>query len=114
MSQLSHPLENPTFLSNGRMLVYPDYSMAMVFAFGFYIKRKKSLYSIFGVMLYSPYLVGVFINVSQEMVVIRVSTKWELPNRWSHGKEKEVRIGSASGVSAVECDNYGDFQRIGK
>ena len=63
----SHPLENPTFLSNvvecWSILIIP---MAMVFAFGFYIKRKKLAYSIFGVML-AAYLVGVFINVSQEM-----------------------------------------------
>lgn len=48
----SHPLENPTFLSNvvecWSILIIP---MAMVFAFGFYIKRKKLAYSIFGVML---------------------------------------------------------------
>lgn len=40
--------------------------MAMAFAFGFYLKRKKLGYSIYGVMLFA-YLVGVCINVSQEM-----------------------------------------------
>ena len=40
--------------------------MAMAFAFGFDLKRKKLGYSIYGVMLFA-YLVGVCINVSQEM-----------------------------------------------
>ena len=40
--------------------------MAMVFALGFYTRRKKLAYSIFGVMLFA-FLVGVCINVSQEM-----------------------------------------------
>lgn len=44
----SHPLENPTFLTNmvecWSILIIP---MAMVFAFGFYIKRKKLAYTIY-------------------------------------------------------------------
>ena len=62
----SHPLEKPTYLTNmiecWAILILP---MAMVFAFGFYLKRKKLAYSIFGVMLFA-YLAGVWINVSQE------------------------------------------------
>ena len=56
----SHPLENPTFLTNmtecWSILIIP---MAMVFALGFYLKRKKLAYTIFGVMLFA-FLVGVF------------------------------------------------------
>ena len=63
----SHPLENPTYLSNmvecWSILIIP---MAMVFALGFYSNRKKLAYSIFGVMLFA-YLAGVGINVYQEM-----------------------------------------------
>ena len=63
----SHPLENPTYLTNmaecWSILIIP---MAMVFALGFYTRRKKLGYSIFGVMLFA-YLVGVCINVRQEM-----------------------------------------------
>ncbi len=40
--------------------------MAMVFALGFYTKRMKLAYSIYGVML-CAYLAGVGINVYQEM-----------------------------------------------
>lgn len=63
----SHPLETPTYLSNMieccSILIIP---MAMVFAFGFYANRKKLGYSIFGVMLVA-FLIGVCVNVSQEM-----------------------------------------------
>lgn len=38
----------------------------MIFALGFYLKRKKLAYSIFGVMLFA-YLTGVGINVYSEM-----------------------------------------------
>ena len=51
----SHPLENPTYLTNmvecWSILIIP---MAMVFALGFYLKRRKLAWSIFGVMLLSP------------------------------------------------------------
>ena len=63
----SHPLENPTYLTNMveciAILIIP---MAMVFAFGFYLRRRKLGYCIYGVML-AAYLIGVGINVSQEM-----------------------------------------------
>lgn len=63
----SHPLENPTYLSNivecWAILIIP---MAMVFAFGFYVNRKKLGYTIYGVMLIA-FLVGVCVNVTQEM-----------------------------------------------
>ena len=63
----SHPLENPTYLSNMTeccsILIIP---MAMVFAFGFYVERRKLGYSIYGVMLVA-FLIGVCINVFQEM-----------------------------------------------
>ena len=57
----------PTYLSNivecWSILIIP---MAMVFALGFYTKRMKLAYSIYGVML-CAYLAGVGINVYQEM-----------------------------------------------
>ena len=63
----SHPLENPTYLTNmvecWSILILP---MAMAFAFGFYSKRRKLANSIYGVMLFA-FLVGVVINVEQEM-----------------------------------------------
>ena len=94
----SHPLENPTFLSNvvecWSILIIP---MAMAFAFGFYIKRKKLAYSIFGVML-AAYLVGVFINVSQEMGGNPRIDEMGIAQSGGAMEGKEVRIGSASGA----------------
>lgn len=63
----SHPLENPTYFSNmvecWSILILP---MAMAFAFGFYVNRRKLGYSIYCVML-AAFLIGVCINVSTEM-----------------------------------------------
>ena len=63
----SHPLENPTYLSNMveccSILILP---MAMVFAFGFYVKRRRLGYSIYCVML-AAFLIGVCVNVPAEM-----------------------------------------------
>ena len=92
----SHPLENPTYLSNmvecWSILIIP---MAMVFALGFYSNRKKLAYCIFGVMLFA-YLAGVGINVYQEMNGNpRID---ELGSAQDGGamEGKEVRLGSAA------------------
>lgn len=62
----SHPLENPSYLTNvvecWAILIIP---MAMVFAFGFYLRRRRLGISIFGVMLVA-FLIGVGINLHQE------------------------------------------------
>ncbi len=82
----SHPLENPTYLTNMvecmAILIIP---MAMAFAFGFYIRRRKLGYCIYGVMLVA-YLIGVGINVSQEM----------------RGNPRVDAMGSAQDICAME------------
>ena len=92
----SHPLENPTYLTNmvecWSILIIP---MAMVLALGFYTNRRKLGYSIFGVMLFA-YLAGVFINVGQEMGGNpRIS---EMGIAQDHGamEGKEVRLGAGA------------------
>ncbi|MGI6243598.1 MAG: potassium-transporting ATPase subunit KdpA [Prevotella sp.] len=97
-SNSSHPLENPTYLTNmvecWSILIIP---MALVFAFGFYLKRKRLGYSIFAIML-CAFLATTAVNVYQE-------TKGN-PNISSMGVDqsggsmegKEVRIGSAAGA----------------
>lgn len=92
----SHPLENPTYLTNivecASILLLP---MAMIFALGFYLKRKKLAYIIFGVM-FTAFIIGVGINVSQEMKGNpRISTLGIAQNNGSM-EGKEVRIGSGS------------------
>ena len=92
----SHPLENPTYLTNmiecWAILILP---MAMVFAFGFYLKRKKLAYSIFGVMLFA-YLAGVWINVSQETGGNPRIGAMGIAQDNGAMEGKEVRLGSAA------------------
>lgn len=63
----SHPLENPTYFTNMveciSILLIP---MSMIWALGFYLKRRKFSACIFGVMLFA-YLATVFVTVGQEM-----------------------------------------------
>ena len=63
----SHPLENPTFLTNmaecWAILILP---MSMALAFGYYTRRRKLGYSIYGVMLFA-FLLGAVVNVGNEM-----------------------------------------------
>ena len=92
----SHPLENPTYLTNmiecWAILILP---MAMVFAFGFYLKRKKLAYSIFGLMLFA-YLAGVWINVSQEPGGNPRIGAMGIAQDNGAMEGKEVRLGSAA------------------
>lgn len=92
----SHPLENPTYLTNmiecWAILILP---MAMVFAFGFYLKRKKLAYSIFGVMLFA-YLAGVWTNVSQETGGNPRIDAMGIAQDNGAMEGKEVRLGSAA------------------
>ena len=92
----SHPLENPTYLSNmvecWSILIIP---MAMVFALGFYSNRKKLAYCIFGVMLFA-YLTGVGINVYQEMNGNPRIDELGIAQDGGAMEGKEVRLGSAA------------------
>ena len=92
----AHPLENPTYLSNiiecCSILLIP---MAMVFAFGFYTKRKRLAYSIFGVMLFA-YLAGVGINVYQEMNGNPRIDALGIAQDGGAMEGKEVRLGAAA------------------
>lgn len=92
----SHPLENPTYLTNmlecWSILIIP---MAMIFALGFYLKRKKLAYSIFGVMLFA-YLAGVCLNVYQEMNGNPKISEMTIDQRCGSMEGKETRIGAAA------------------
>ncbi len=92
----SHPLENPTYFSNmiecWSILIIP---MAMTLAFGFYTRRKKLGYSIYGVMLFA-FLVGVAVNVSQEMGGNPRIDALGIAQENGAMEGKEVRIGSGA------------------
>ena len=78
----SHPLENPTYLTNmiecWAILILP---MAMVFAFGFYLKRKKA---------------GVWTNVSQETGGNPRIDAMGIAQDNGAMEGKEIRLGSAA------------------
>ena len=94
----SHPLENPSYFTNivecWSVLIIP---MALAFAFGFYLKRRKLGYSIFGVMLFA-FLIGVAINVGQEMQGNPRIDAMGIAQDGGAMEGKEVRLGSAAGA----------------
>lgn len=92
----SHPLENPTYLTNmvecWSILVIP---MAMIFALGFYLKKRKLAFTIFGVMLFA-YLVGVGINTYQEMNGNPRIDAMGISQNGGAMEGKEIRLGSGA------------------
>ena len=92
----SHPLENPTYLTNivecWSILIIP---MALVFALGFYLKRKKLGYVIYGVMLFA-YLLGVFCNVHYEMAGNPKIDEMGIDQSCGAMEGKETRFGIAT------------------
>ena len=92
----SHPLENPNaftiMLECWSILILP---MAMVFALGFYLKRRKLAWTIYGVMLFA-YLVGITVSVNQEMGGNPQIAGMGISQDMGSMEGKEVRIGSAA------------------
>ena len=92
----SHPLENPNAFTNmlecWSILILP---MAMVFALGFYLKRRKLAWTIYGVMLFA-YLVGITVSVNQEMGGNPQIAGMGISQDMGSMEGKEVRIGSAA------------------
>ena len=92
----SHPLENPSYLTNvvecWAILIIP---MAMVFAFGFYLRRRQLGISIFGVMIVA-FLIGVGINLHQEMAGNPRISALGIAQDGGAMEGKEVRIGAAA------------------
>ena len=98
----SHPLENPTYFSNivecCSILLLP---MAMVFAFGFYVKRRRLGYSIYCVML-AAFLIGVCVNVPAEMKGNPRMDAMGIAQDNGAMEGKEVRLGAgATGLWSV-------------
>lgn len=92
----AHPLENPTYLTNMleciSILLLP---MAMVFALGFYLKRKKLACSIFGVMLFA-YLTGIGINTYYETQGNPMIAAMGIDQSAGAMEGKETRLGAAA------------------
>lgn len=92
----SHPLENPTYLTNMveccAILIIP---MALIFALGFYLKRKKLSYTIFGVMFFA-YLCGVLCNIHYETAGNPQIEKMGIDQSSGAMEGKETRFGTAA------------------
>lgn len=105
----THPFENPNYLTNiaenVAILLIP---MALVFAFGFYLKRKKLAMLFFGVMSLL-FITFVAISVQQEMAGNPHFTEMGLADDQSNMEGKEVRFGPAAssmwGVSTTSTSN---------
>ena len=89
----AHPLENPNAFTNilecWSILILP---MAMVFAFGFYTRRRRLAAWIFGVMLLA-YTAGVFLSVWQETGGSRQIDGMGISQELGSMEGKEIRIG---------------------
>ncbi len=92
----AHPLENPTYQTNAveniLIILIP---IAMVFALGYYLKRKKLAWMIFGVMTIG-FLMLLIPAVMQEMKGNSAITKMGIDQHFGSMEGKEVRFGSAA------------------
>jgi len=92
----AHPLENPNYFTNMvemfAQLVIP---MAMVFAFGHFIRRKKFGYMIFGVMTVGFLLLAVP-TITMEMNGNPAISQMGIDNSLGAMEGKEIRFGAAA------------------
>ena len=92
----SHPLENPSFLTNmvemfGQFII----PMAMVFAFGYFIRRRKFAWMMYGVMTVGFLLLAIP-NINMEMNGNPAISAMGIDNSLGAMEGKEVRIGAAA------------------
>lgn len=92
----AHPLENPTYFTNMvEMFAQFIIPMAMVFAFGHFIRRKKFGYMIFGVMTVGFLLLAVP-TVIMEMNCNPAISQMGIDQSLGAMEGKEIRFGSAA------------------
>ncbi len=105
----AHPLENPNYFTNMletmSILLIP---MAMVFALGFYLKRKKLAWTIFSVMT-TGFLLFVSLSVYVEMKGNPAITNMGISQPLGSMEGKEVRFGPAAsafwGIATTATSN---------
>ncbi|MCC6817068.1 MAG: potassium-transporting ATPase subunit KdpA [Saprospiraceae bacterium] len=92
----AHPLENPTYLTNmAEMFAQFIIPMAMVFAFGFFIRRKKFAWMIYSVMTVGFLMLAVP-NIIMEMKGNPAISAMGIDNSLGAMEGKETRIGAAA------------------
>jgi potassium-transporting ATPase potassium-binding subunit len=92
----AHPLENPSYFTNIiQMIAQLIIPFSMIFAFGYFIKRKKMAWMIFGVMTVGFLLLAIP-NIIQEINGNPAITKMGINNSLGAMEGKEVRFGAAA------------------
>ncbi len=105
----AHPLENPDYLTNAveniLILLIP---MALVFALGYYLNRRKLAWTIFGVMT-AGFLLLLTTSVYFETQASPVATQLGIDGSAGNMEGKEVRLGAAAsalwGISTTATSN---------
>ncbi|MBS1577875.1 MAG: potassium-transporting ATPase subunit KdpA [Bacteroidetes bacterium] len=92
----AHPLENPNYFTNAvetiSILLIP---VALVFALGFYINKKKLSYTIFGVMTFL-FVIFCAVNIYYETKGNPAIDKLGIAQATGSMEGKEVRLGAAA------------------
>jgi len=92
----AHPLENPTYLTNivecVSILLIP---MALIFALGFYLNKRKFSFIVFGVMFFA-FIVATSINVHEEMKGNPRIAAMGIAQHHGAMEGKEVRLGAGA------------------
>ncbi len=92
----AHPLENPNYFTNiVEMIAQMLIPLAMVFAMGFIIKRRKLSWTIFGVMTIG-FLLLMIPTVISEVNVNPAISNMGISQTMGNMEGKEVRFGSAA------------------
>lgn len=98
----AHPFENPSYLSNMvEMVAQLLVPMAMIFAFGYFIRRRKLSWMIFGVMTVG-FLMLAIPNINMEMNGNPAIAAMGVDNSLGAMEGKEIRLGApASGFWSI-------------
>jgi len=92
----AHPLENPSYFTNMiEMIAQLIIPFSMIFAFGYFIKRKKMAWMIYGVMTLGFLLLAIP-NIIQEINGNPAISKMGIDNSLGAMEGKEVRLGAAA------------------
>lgn len=98
----AHPFENPSYFSNmvemvGQLII----PMAMIFAFGYFIRRRKLSWMIFGVMTVG-FLMLAIPNINMEMNGNPAISAMGIDDSLGAMEGKEIRLGApASGFWSI-------------
>lgn len=92
----AHPFENPSYLTNVvEMFAQLIVPLAMIFAFGYFIRRRKLSWMIFGVMTVG-FLLLMVPNVYMEVKGNPAITAMGIDNTLGATEGKEIRFGAAA------------------